>query len=139
MSDTDKPVLCPVCQRELETSAWLPCEGGHYESFDHYQCYGCGTVEKDFVDSVIKRVNELEAQVLAEQQETLAAKGLEGVIAELESIISGQSAELGAANDLIYDAYELGQEDAETNAIKGYGSEPYKSKAQVMDALKESE
>ena len=40
--------------------------------------------------------------------------------------------------DKIYDAYELGQDDARSNDIPGYGSEPYKDKAQVLAALKES-
>jgi len=59
--------------------------------------------------------------------------------AEIAAELAYRDQRIAELEDKIYDAYELGQEDAESNAIHGYGSEPYKDKAQVLAALKESE
>jgi hypothetical protein len=48
---------CPACQdHDFLDGAWLPCEGGHYKSSDHYPCANCGPVPKDYIDLMVKRL-----------------------------------------------------------------------------------
>ncbi len=93
-----------------------------------YECRGGGNCfYTTSINALQKKVAELEA-------ENKMLKHL----ANAEAMAAVRT-EQPDTDDLIYDAYELGQEDAESNAIHGYGSEPYKDKAQVLAALKESE
>ena len=62
MSDIGKAVLCPVCGRKLDDHAYLPEMGGTYRDDNYYECLVHGPIDKEFVDAVIKRIAELEAE-----------------------------------------------------------------------------
>ena len=55
---------CPACNtHDLSDGAWLPNENDVYLSDHHYDCANCGPIPKEYVDSVVKRIAGLEAQV----------------------------------------------------------------------------